>query len=611
MNTLAVTAKGRSLIAGATAGALVAGWLALSATPATALTDWQSESFLVKQSGVFAPVNAIVKSSADGQKITSVWTLDTTDNTAKAQVQTRSSADGGKTWGEAQTLSEPADGAPRPSIAASTDGNTVTVVYLVPDNQLVAHAYSRTSTDAGATWGAPVNVTPDVGIDGALDPQVASSADGKTLAVVWTTSSSVWSAISTDGGVTWSAQKRLTGPNSGGTSPALAISDNGKKIAASWNGVQFQGNDQKVTVSVSSDTGETWSSPRVRAGSSETQNYGRQIVMSGDGSKVHVIWTNSDGDNAQSVRTASSTDSGASWTDSTEIGSSKTVPIPMLAASANGSRVYAAWTDGVDAMSGTIKVRTSADSGATWAAAVPITSGAKYAAFPQLAASSDGTRATMVWVDDQPPIGAASRKAPLVYKPVIQASSTTDSGATWEATKNLSSNSAGNMSPQLAMSADGTSMITTWNRIDLLLAPATSPQGAPEPVNQNIAVLYSLGSATPTPPTPPVTKKAQKPANGKGKPPARIKRKGVTVITGSNARTNAGQLIRTRVRCVHGSAAAGEKRYCTVIRGPKGKVSLRTYGRPNLKVVVVQYAPATSAYKAYRKRTVYLNGRKT
>ena len=119
-------------------------------------------------------------------------------------------------------------------------------------------------------------------------------------------------------------------------------------------------------------------------------------------------------------------------------------------------------------------------------------------------------------------------------------------------------------------------------------------------------------SAEPSPtPTPtPDGKKPQKPANGKGKPPARVKKSGVTMIAGANPKTNAGQRIRTRVRCVPiKAAAAGETRYCTVKRSANGMVMLTTYGKP-VRVIVLQRAAPTTEYKRYFKRTVYVNGKK-
>ncbi len=103
----------------------------------------------------------------------------------------------------------------------------------------------------------------------------------------------------------------------------------------------------------------------------------------------------------------------------------------------------------------------------------------------------------------------------------------------------------------------------------------------------------------------------QKPANSEGVPPKRIKLAGVTVLQGPNARTNADQRIRIRVRGgPTRSSAAGEVRYFTVIRGPKGKTSIRTYGRPDLRIVVRQKAPATSKYRKFTKKTVYVDGRR-
>lgn len=111
-------------------------------------------------------------------------------------------------------------------------------------------------------------------------------------------------------------------------------------------------------------------------------------------------------------------------------------------------------------------------------------------------------------------------------------------------------------------------------------------------------------------PTPTPAKPEQKPADDKGRPPISVKTDGVTVITKAGAKTNAGQAIRTRIRCTLGAAAAGQKRLCTVIRGRKGKTSVRTYGVEQLKIIALQYAPGTPEYRAYRKRTVYVDGKK-
>ena len=118
--------------------------------------------------------------------------------------------------------------------------------------------------------------------------------------------------------------------------------------------------------------------------------------------------------------------------------------------------------------------------------------------------------------------------------------------------------------------------------------------------------LTGIGTAAPTPS--PAVKTKQTLAT---KLPKRIKLSGLTLITPANARTNAGQRVRTSVR---GGpvrpTAAGEVRYFTVVRGPNGKTSVRTFGYPNLRLKVVQKAPTVEGYTAFQRQATYLGGKR-
>jgi len=93
--------------------------------------------------------------------------------------------------------------------------------------------------------------------------------------------------------------------------------------------------------------------------------------------------------------------------------------------------------------------------------------------------------------------------------------------------------------------------------------------------------------------------------------PKRVKLNGLTVITPANARTNAGQRVRTIIKGGPAKAsAAGEVRYFTVVRGPKGKTSIRTYGHRDLKLKVSQKAPAVTGYTAFARSASYIRGRR-
>jgi hypothetical protein len=91
------------------------------------------------------------------------------------------------------------------------------------------------------------------------------------------------------------------------------------------------------------------------------------------------------------------------------------------------------------------------------------------------------------------------------------------------------------------------------------------------------------------------------------KPPMRIKKRGVTVLTKKNALTNAGLRVTTKVT---GKAKKGKTVFFKVIKGKQGKVSVRTFGKKGWKLTLVQSAPATDTYNAYSLRTVYKNGKR-
>jgi hypothetical protein len=128
-----------------------------------------------------------------------------------------------------------------------------------------------------------------------------------------------------------------------------------------------------------------------------------------------------------------------------------------------------------------------------------------------------------------------------------------------------------------------------------------------EPVQ---ATLTGTGTvAPPPPPTPSPTPSVKKKQTLAAKLPKRIKLSGLTVITPANARTNARQYVRTSVRGgPMKPSAAGEVRYFTVVRGPNGKTSVRTFGYPDLRLRVTQQAPATAGFTDFQRQATYLRG---
>lgn len=91
--------------------------------------------------------------------------------------------------------------------------------------------------------------------------------------------------------------------------------------------------------------------------------------------------------------------------------------------------------------------------------------------------------------------------------------------------------------------------------------------------------------------------------------PARIKRKGLTVILPGNARTSAGQPISAKVTATPKRSPKGMKT-AKVIRKKSGKVAIRTYGYKKLRVTVTLSAPATTGYSAYAVQATYYKGKR-
>jgi hypothetical protein len=160
-----------------------------------------------------------------------------------------------------------------------------------------------------------------------------------------------------------------------------------------------------------------------------------QIAVSGD--NVYIAWKDhTPGNHDIFFRTSS--DSGATWSArknlSNNEGSSRD---PQIAVS--GDNVYVAWWDSTPGNS-EIFTKTSSDSGATWSARKNLSHLAGDSAHLQISVSGDNVY--VVWTDHTP------------GHPDIFFRTSSDSGATWSARKNLSNNAGGSHFSQIAVSGD-------------------------------------------------------------------------------------------------------------------------------------------------------------
>jgi hypothetical protein len=116
--------------------------------------------------------------------------------------------------------------------ALAVDGSNIYVVWC--DGGWGQDLYFKRSTDRGVTWKTE-KLLKSVGDKGSyLTPSIA--VDGSNIYVVWNDNSSgnyeIYFKRSTDRGVTWSSDKRLT--NSIGQSLAPTIAADGLNIYVGW-----------------------------------------------------------------------------------------------------------------------------------------------------------------------------------------------------------------------------------------------------------------------------------------------------------------------------------------------------------------------------------------
>src|SRR5579871_4549448 len=299
--------------------------------------------------------------------MTNYWAQGATRN----GIFVRRSPDGGKTWeANPSTVAshESTPGIPfedKPWIVADTGGPHAGNLYVGWTQFTLATTellFVR-STDGALTWSKPIKLNTTSGLprddNGALEGFHGVVGPDGTLYVVWDDRDGVMMAVSHDGGVSFSPERRalLTGPGFFGITgvsrsngfPQIGIDPKTSRLYLAWS--DYTNGDLDVFVASSADHGQSWGAP-VRVNDDPLHNGNDQffqwMAVDAASGAVNLIFYDRRTDNrATTVTLARSTDGGKSFANYTFDPQSFEADGDFLgdylAVAAHAGKVFGAW----------------------------------------------------------------------------------------------------------------------------------------------------------------------------------------------------------------------------------------------------------------------------
>jgi len=244
------------------------------------------------------------------------------------------SSDAGIGWGSDRRLSDVPDSAWNPSVSVA--GLLVHVVWESSrsgDDEI----YYKRSSDAGLTWSPDLRLTVDT-----CDAGFPSVFAADTLVhVVWwnqigPTNSEIFYKRSTDAGLSWSADQRLTADS--GFSITACVAASGPLVHVVWR--DSRDGNEEIYYKRSTDYGVSWG-PDVRLTFDSNFSWNPSLAVSGP--LVHLAWHDY---GAWRIRYKRSTDRGLSWEPDTQLTIAGHSRYPSV--SACEGAVHAVWFDSRD-----------------------------------------------------------------------------------------------------------------------------------------------------------------------------------------------------------------------------------------------------------------------
>ncbi|TSA28304.1 MAG: T9SS C-terminal target domain-containing protein [Bacteroidetes bacterium] len=229
------------------------------------------------------------------------------------EIYYKRSEDGGESWGEDTRLTFAGSWSESPSIAIGDS-----VIHIVWYDWRDAiwdwgyEIYYKRSMDGGLTWGPDTRLTNDIAYSGY--PCIAVS--GQTVHVVWEDTrkgnGEVYYKRSDDGGLNWGPDTQLTDDPADSWDPVVAVNDSVVHVV--WMDMR-DGSAYEVYYKRSTDGGITWDADTRLTNASASSEYPTIAAL---GTMVHVTWGDKRDMNYE-VYYKRSDDAGLTWEEDTRL----------------------------------------------------------------------------------------------------------------------------------------------------------------------------------------------------------------------------------------------------------------------------------------------------
>jgi hypothetical protein len=303
--------------------------------------------------------------------------------------------------------------------------------------------YYKRSTDGGLSWGADTRLT---NTNNSSSELASVSVSGSAVHLVWLDyrdgNAEIYYKRSTDDGSSWETDLRLTNNTFDSQSPSLSVS--GQFLHTVW--YDNRDGNYEIYYKRSTDGGTSWGTD-TRLTNNSGQSWYPSVSVSG--SSVHVVWY--DGrDGNDEIYYKRSTDAGLSWGADTRLTNNAAISQrPSVAAA--GSDVHVAWTDFRDGSDAEIYFKRSGDGGANWETDTRLTNTIGISYNPCITVS--GSAIHLVWYDNR------DGNQEIYYK------RSTNSGINWGADTRLTINIPGiSYLPSVAVSGSAVHVVWTDDR---------------------------------------------------------------------------------------------------------------------------------------------------